>query len=413
MVAKKTQNVSDLLQQAITEMSEKHYGNVYTADQLNAHFSVVPVREFSFRWLLDANGIFLSKVYFFEGEPGAGKSQFGYDIGARFVDFGGVFILVETENKTSQVTLEAKMGAERISSGRVVYHQTYSVDAASDASKEEKAGAWQTAVSNWISKFKDDDILFKLPVFILVDSMTGVAGSETREEFNKHGTMGGRTFAEGATANSIARFFRNIGAELANTNITLAFTNHIKPDMSSTGGYGPPKKRSVGGEQPKFHSACTLRFTKGPNEKQKKENELRRTVKIKVIKQSFGVGGRELVLPFYVRNLRDENGDILDKYGNPVREINWDWDEATCILLYSFCAVESKGGSKALHDLLPIDRYAGKYSVKSKGIEPSSPREFCEALAANAELNDALRGSIVLSYNNYPVFESADGKAGT
>lgn len=395
--SEKPKPLSALINAAVDQISERHFGNVYTADQLNRHFKVLEVWPFALQWILDANGFFLGKIYMLEGDPSAGKSQFGYGMGEVFVDNGGLFVLIETESKTSQKTMEAKMGRQRIESGRVIYHQTYSIDADTEASKEEKAGAWQAAVKNWIDVMTNQkNGLQNVPALILVDSMTGVAGAETRKEYEAGGIMKARSYGGAATANSLAKYFRNLSSRIGNTNITVAFTNHLKEGMidQMRQRAGKKGKKGVGGEQPRFHSACTLWFSRGAETQY--VSRTKRDIHISVHKQSFGLDTRRLTVPFYVTIEEDGAGESY-------RDIQWDWDEATTMLLHRFCGLkDSKDKAAIARKIFHLDCANGLFSSKTLGVEGLDARAMGKLINESKDIYEQLMTLQSLNINRYP-----------
>jgi hypothetical protein len=183
-------------------------------------------------------------------------------------------------------------------------------------------------------------------------------------------------------AASIANYLATVGAKMSGTMMTLAFVNHQKTSVPMGGmpQYGPPKKRELGGDSPKYLSAVILEFRKG--KKIKKTVVGGRSTSVRTIKNSFGEEGRSTEIIFFFDMERDPaTGDpVIFENGTPRRVISWDWGSAGGNLILKFCSAKSKdeslssAASQALFPGLAITK--GRVSCKAYDIDGITLSEF-------------------------------------
>lgn len=356
----------------------------------------VEIDSYALRWLLDSNVIFFGSIYIFAGVPAAGKSQFGYDLGGRYIDAGGMFLLIDTEHKLGQNTLRSKLGDARYNSGRFFQRRAGSINAESD---EEGHRSWQAELTEVIKSIKSDDEIKDMPVFILVDSLLGSPGKATKDDVSGKGLASGKSAAGMQNAASISEYMSTLSEMLSDTKITVGITNHLKKKVNMGGpSYMPPQDGMPGGEAPKFHAAAVLHFKRG---KELKNVDVGgREVNIKTEKNSFGADFRRVTLRFYYRMQEDAEGNVVrDDDGNPVRIIDWAWDEAGGAAIVDMIA---KNGSTKAKALMPgLKAASGKVSCKTWfGEEKLSMQEFGRKLIENKDLYEKLREHPRLTINH-------------
>jgi hypothetical protein len=380
-------------------------GKVMTAEQLEESFSVLGIRQWALRWLLDSNGFYLGKTYSFSGKPASCKSQFAHEVGKLFMEAGGIYVLVETENKTSPSTLKAKLG-DLYNSGQFFFHQVDPDEMPEDSEIE----PWQIAVSFWIDKLKDND-LAHVPTWIVVDSLVGTGSAVANAQIKKDGGAKGRSPAGMVRAGSNTKYLGKITSTIADTGICLAVTNHLKDTTSEIGGkrpsYIPDKGQTGGGSAVDFHCATMLDFARAAA--QKGVNEAGREITISVRKGSFGKDFQWLKVPFDVFVEKDENGQALvdEKTQQPVRRIVWQWETAFTMLLERMC-LDSKSKIGEMQKILRMDKKLGKYSSKALGLDGLSPGEFGRAVSENREIMSQLQAVNRFNINFYKVVAGYD-----
>jgi hypothetical protein len=357
-------------------------GRVYDGKKLSERFLVLGIKELALQWLLDSNGIYLGKTYQFSGKTASCKSQFGYEVGMFFLQAGGIFILVETENKTSPSTLKAKFGA-LYDCGRFFYHQ---VDF-TDLDVESRAELWQKAVSFWIKKLKDLNMAHA-PTWILVDSLVGTGSAESNKQIIEDGGAEGRSTSGMVRASSNTKYMALLTKTIIDTGISVAFTNHLKDETQEKAGvksYGPKKGIVGGGDAVGFGCATMLDFARGSA--QGGVSDAGRFVHISVRKGSFGKDFQHIQVPFDVYIQRDEDGNVVnDERGDPIRRITWDWDEAFTLLLEQFCLGDGDYKVADANKIVRMQKGGGKYSSKRLKVENLTATEFGQAAAANREM---------------------------
>jgi RecA/RadA recombinase len=376
-------------------------GRVLTPEQFSENFTVLEVKPLALQWLLDSNGIFLGKTFQFIGETSSCKSQFLYEMGAMFMESGGFFILVETENKTSPSTLRARFG-DLMDCGRFLFHQVDLLD----VDKDDKGEPWQKAVSHHISILKKHNLTY-VPTLIGVDSLVGTGSAESNKQINDDGSAQARSTAGMSRAASNTRYILKITKDLVDTGITLAITNHKKISVNTNQpSYMPDKGTYGGGDAVGFQCAMMMDFSRSTE--QKGINDAGRYVSISMRKASFGKDFQRIRVPFDVKLERDESGElVLNEHEEPVRVIEWGWDEALTLLLEEFCVSGSgddkKGRyySKAARDILPIEKTKAGYSCKPYGLENLSAKEFGAAVQANRQIVTALMTVPRFNINRY------------
>lgn len=415
---KQTLTENELMGQLFNNIGSK-FGGMNTAAMEN-NCTGYPIPYYSERYIRDSNVYITGQVEMYVGDPGSGKSSYGFHVASGFLDVGGYFFFIETENKVSPVTLRANLGAERYDSGRVQLIPAGSVDMETDEDDEDKSSqSWQGVLSGVIAQIREQK-LQKLPVYILVDSLLGAAGSESRKEYQEEGQSKGRSTSDMARAASITRFIANLVADLRGTNILVAFTNHGKKQIDMSGRPVMGTGRSIpGGDSIIFHCSLVLWFAKGG-----KEGDVRtvgRAVRIDCHKNSFGGEERKLGISFRYDHVRDpETGEyIMDKNNEYIRRVYWNWHAATGKLLGSFCCKDNnddKLSSAESRKLINLHSKGGKFTCPELELseegdtsgQDRSQNGLGLALEAHPDVEKHIRGFPRLAICQYPIITTED-----
>ena len=381
---------------------------VYQGSQFDDMFYVLGTEHVALKYLLDANGIFLGKTFMFSGKTASCKSQFGYEFGLQFMRNGGIFILIETENKTSPATLRAKLGPY-YESGQFFFDQVSydSVEKLADM----KAELWQERMTFWLDLIKEKG-LQRVPIFVLVDSLVGAGMVEAVKQVEAEGAAAARSTAGMARAASNTGYVHYMANRLVDTYTSVGFTNHLKertmekPEDKYKKG---PRTNVGGGDSVGFQCAMMLDFER--DSAQKGVNDAGRFITIKTRKASFGQDERKIKIPFDVLIEHDEEGNpVKDKDGNLCRTITFDWDEAVTMLIEDHCISGGKRYSAAARQAFHVDRKGGKYSSKTLGVKDLDSSEFGKAVLQNMDKLENLLSVVRFSINRYKVVAGYDDK---
>jgi hypothetical protein len=344
----------------------------------------VPIPTFAERYIRDGDMYLTGKIEQYVGGYASGKTSYGEHVGSTFLDNGGYFIIIETENKFSHLTLEANIGSERYNCGRLRIIEAGSMYTAKDDKDVEACmRSWQTSLFNIIDGIRAGGI--QKPFYILVDSILGAAGAEVQAEVDETGQTQGRSTSGLAQAASLSRFFSAFSPKLRGLPVLVGFTNHGKDKVDMGMPTRGDKRTFPGGNGPKFASSLVLWFTRLGAEVS--VETAGRDIEIGVYKNSFGDESRKISLGFQYNNLFDEAGQvILDEEGNPKRRVKWDWTDASGRLLES-AFIEKKLLSADAREVLDIvSPRANRFTSKELGINDATHAELGAAFEANPEV---------------------------
>lgn len=391
-------------------VAEKYGG--MTMQELTDSCSGLPIRCYAERYVRDSNVYITGKIEMYVGRQGSGKSSYGFHVAGQFLDAGGYFFIVETENKLSPVSLLANLGEERFKSGRVQFIRAGSVDMETEGDDNDShLQSWQGAVSG-ILKIVREQNLMNVPIYILVDSILGAAGSESRKEYDEDGKSSGRSTSDMARAASITRFLANLAQDLRDTNILVGFTNHGKDkvQMGQAPKGGDP--RSIpGGDSIGFHCTPIMWFERGG-----KEGDVAtvgRNIKLSCFKNSFGDDGRKIDLSFRYDHIRDADGNVVSGVNEEyTRVVRWDWYGATGELLKDFCSKDNFNKYVSCvesRNLITLHDKGSKFECPELDVEGVTAAELGKALEEHPEVERKIRSFPRLGVCQYPVVQYKKG----
>jgi RecA/RadA recombinase len=360
-----------------------------SADEAKEKARGVLIPTFAERYLRDSNVYFVEKIEMYEGGYASGKSSYGFHVGASFIDAGGAFFIIDTENKTSFKTVESNIGKARVDTGRVQLLQTgsmYSPEAKKD--KDDVADhlkSWQSVLTALLAYIREKDT--KDPVFILVDSMLGAAGAEAFAMLEEEGQFQGRSTVDMAQAASLAKYFKSLSGQMIGLPVLVAFTNQLTKKIQ-VGGYqrpGAEEWTSPGGEKPKMASHLILQFRQG--KKEETVEEAGKEINIKIKKNSFGGEERSIKVSFSYMHMKDATGEVaLDDAGHPIRMVEWDWIEATGKLLQEAFVEKEHLSQDARKTFKLTSPRANKFDCEALGLQAVSHKELGAAFEANPDV---------------------------
>lgn len=388
------------------------YGGMNT-EELVDNCSGFAIPYYSERYVRDSNVYITGKIEMYVGGQGSGKTSYGFHVANQFIDMGGYFFMIETENKLSPVSMEANLGTERFKSGRVQFISAGSVDMAIDDKKEEQQylQSWQSVLSGIIKMIRDQK-LHHLPVYILVDSLLGASGSESRKEYEAEGQSAGRSTSDMARAASITRFLSNLVVELKGTNILVGFTNHGKTKIQMGGMPVVGSKESIpGGDSIGFHCSLILWFSRGGKEGD--VSTAGRNIKIGCFKNSFGGEERKVYVGFRYDHIRDAEGNVVkNEEEEYTRVVRWNWHEATGGLLRLFChrtSEQSPLGSQESRHLINLTGSNKKLVCPELEVREVDFEALGRALEQHPGVEHHIRSFPRLGICQYPVIEYEEG----
>lgn len=303
-----------------------------TIGDMKSNKAGLSIPYYAERYLRDSNVYLVGQIEQYVGGYGSGKSAYGFHVAQRFIDAGGLFFLVETESKTSALSMEANLGKERVATGRVRVIECETINQVK-GDDEEFIKSWQGIISEIVHTIKKNK-LEKVPIYILLDSILGAPSAESCKNIDESGVVAAST-VHLRRASAVSEYMTKLCKDISGTNILLGFTNHGK-DKINIGGMpsrGDPRT-FPGGAALAFRCSLVLWFDRGG--KDVKADTAGRDTRLSVYKNSFGDESRNINVAFQYDLLRDEKGDIiLDEYSNPSRTVVWEWHEATGELIYS------------------------------------------------------------------------------
>jgi RecA/RadA recombinase len=388
MGSKSTGMIDDLL-----DSMRKNLGGL-SPEEAKEKARGVLIPTYAERYARDSNVYFVEKIEMYAGGYGSGKSSYGFHVGCAFVDAGGLFVIIDTENKTSMKTVESNMGKHRIDTGRVWLIQTGTMYNAAPDKKDKKKSAedevketidsWQAKLKELLTAFKEKNL--GIPIYVLVDSMLGAAGAEAFAALEATGEIQGRSSIAIAQAASLATYFKALTGLMLGVPVLVAFTNQANQKISMDGKPVYGDGLSIpGGEKPKLASHLMLHFIRGGSEET--TSEAGREVIIKVRKNSFGGEERSIRVSFAYDHLKDEAGEVmLDSEGHPIRVVNWDWTEATGKLLAASFVEKDHLNAEARKSFIITSPRAKRFNCPQLNLTDADFVELGRAFESNPEV---------------------------
>ena len=322
-----------------------------------------PADHLSYRWIADQNFYPCGRVIGLAGVKESCKSAYAMTLAKIWMDYGGLCVYIDTENKKSPALYQAIVGPEHLE--RTLDYVAFSTE------------EWQSQVLDAIDFASKDPSMKDVPIVFVVDSLGGVTAAEGVEKIRKEGHVNARSTVGMVKAKSHNEFFKYISEKLYMQPYLFLYVNHLSDDiMSPISG----TKRKPGGTGQDYHAVLDLWFSvvKGTPELKKSLGYTQRLLKIKTAKNSLGASQRQLSIPYRWTNNAD-TGQI---------ERCWfDWDAATAMLL----ADDGRHGWKTrIKEDCLVTVTANKYSCRALDIVKVTDSELGAAIRENVELREFL-----------------------
>jgi hypothetical protein len=372
---------------AMQEAAEKKFGRrgVFIGDDADRYVPVIPVPQLAWRWISDSNGLFVGKPIGLAGEPESRKSGLGFEFLRWICDYaGGCGKVVECEGgKVSPDYMAGILG------GRNCREKRVDVDLCASSNEAQSRLTWTL---DYLRKRKIKDV-----VGLMLDSLTGSNTERRSEKIFKDGSA---DKAFGDIANSYNEFFKTYSGALIGRNIVFLFINHMKMKQDAMGN---PRPHAPGGESQFFHASQYF-WTYGggqpedrktwvfPDGREVPRLQIVNRIRIKNAKNSMGVKGRWLRLPFITHH--DEETDR--------RVFRWDWDAAAAQLLAGLFKeqVEDVNRDK-LAKVCDVAADGAKYHSKRLGIHSPGVPDYVlgRKIQSNPEMVEDICHALHITYH--------------
>lgn len=378
MTAKKVEAVTDARSVVFEKMlkaQQKQFGSdtCYIApEHEKAHYGIL-LPSFALQYLLTSNALLFEKIVGLSGEKGSGKSALGYEFARMMAMAGGMAADVETENKSNPILIRSFM---REFSHFFKFHRAKTMEQA------------QERLTSLLTEYKKLCPNKDVPLYILLDSLTGNKAEETIEKFTEDG-HGDRSFSKEALI--IAQFFGVVGDFISGFPISLVYTVHQKVKVETGGfkGHGD-QTRTPGGSAPDFMATWHIKVQRIASMKSKSESG--NTLKLTTQKNSMGEDRRSIEVDYRWETFADENG-------NPDQKSWFDWAKADCDLLAGDKIPRSRVG-----EFLNVTAGSEKrtYTCPELNIKSQAPEELMAALHNQPDLLKKL--NVVLGIYQWRIY---------
>lgn len=222
------------------------------------------------------------RVFGGDGPPKHYKSTLSMEHGRWVLQAGGVVVLVDTEDKTSDTLARSLLwNLEPEVRKRFRYVKAASIEAA-----EELVTFFKKKAIEFRSTLPPE---MQFPVFVIWDSLTGAGTEGQNDKVNKEGSAEVRGFSEQAM--SISKFYKSMSFD--DSVFNLMHVQHAKPNNDP---YALLDDRMIpnGGTEPKFKATYHYRMTKVKDIKS--EHWMGKEISMFMLKSSLGADHRELTL---------------------------------------------------------------------------------------------------------------------
>lgn len=351
----------------------------FMADQFEQYQWGVPIPHLMLEYIIGLNVIPMPSLIELAGMPGSCKSAFLQYLLRVFAEQGMNAQMLETEGKMSWTLVMSIMQefSKRVLITPGPMSQEGWMEELLNSMK-----AYRSAYEKSLTAYrnKKGDIL--KPFITGLDSLGGAPSAETMTTTDKDKSVG-RSFPIEALKNS--RFFPQIPVRLRDLPMVIVYTNHEQERITEQKGpfsvKGP--RSSQGGHRPGFF--CGLRLFFEQTTGAKTVNGITtQTLKIEVVKNSFGEKGHVVGLPMCWRVDVDDDG----------KDYQTTWFDWHTTLANFLCpnSGDPKIPKTALKQFLTIERPSeARMSCRELGLVNVSPAEFGEAVEEDRELVAHLR----------------------
>jgi RecA/RadA recombinase len=360
------------ISQSLLEVHQRQFGtDVAPLQQSEPEWGISLADALPLQYALGVNALLLSRSLNIIGPPSGGKTQLSWELGRRIIAWPGFVNWFETENKASLGLLRSivQLPDEQVKQS-VFRFLVKDVD-------DFKAKATRT-IERSVELIGD-----KLPIMILVDSLSDLVSPEMIKQLEGDESSGG--FAEARLAADLTRWFKAMNMRFmgARPRLSLVFINHQKTDMAAVAGFRPgqgaPKQTTgSGGKHKDYQATWTIEVKEGSPDN--KATGIHTPHYLTMIKNSMGPGHRKIT--YFVRHtINAETGE---------RRTMFDWNDSLIRLL-----AEQPAAIRT--DLLGLAGDGEKWTCKAVGIRDAQSRsDVGAAIHANAKLVEELQNMLCI-----------------
>lgn len=300
------------------------------------------------------------------GPPGSGKSALVYYFYKLFVDAGGRYLHLETEDKDQQDLRESVTGYPGHINDSKWRHRAPTIN------------AYQMLYYGYLEWMRLEcekaDVGRTVPFIVGIDSLTAKLAEHTENAFVKAGGQVTQRFGE--AAGSLANWFRMATNSLHGWPFVLFGVNH---DKEKTDRYGNPQHHAPGGSHPLYMATTRILCERVKVLNRVASGEEGILVRLKSDKNSAAPTGQFVEVEFK-----------WNAAGGQRQVSWWDWDKATTVLVHALIENSEADLAKALKaatGLVKVNN--GAWTSKVLGItEPVSPSEMGKALEASPVIEE-------------------------
>ena len=212
----------------------------------------LPIAPLAFQYIIGGVSVLPSQRYYtVSGLHKSFKSTLLREICCWYAAAGGIACSIDTENKSSDTLTDAMTWwrQEQLSKGKLIFDDAESLE------------QWQDKVTEFIKFAKRVGPREKgkrIPMFVVVDSLTARASKSAQEELAKEGHAEGRGYPIAAAAT--AGFLK--ATSLLGTTMSVGVVRHLAVDISAAASYGGPKMREAGATAMNFQYSAALRMAR-------------------------------------------------------------------------------------------------------------------------------------------------------
>jgi RecA/RadA recombinase len=337
--------MSSLFKSALEEIKEE-LCNEGVLEQYGSNTLCIKVPSLAFRYLIQYEGLPLSKFILVTGPHASYKSTLCLEIAKWHLELGGEAVLFDTEGASS--TLHQAVLGQAIFAKEYQFMEDW-IDA---------------LVRRVVPKFKQAiNAGVHAPVCFIIDS---IIGSESKKTSNKLEEDVNTLSSYPLEAKLLSGFLKHKNSILLNYPFTLLATNHIKESINP---YGGPEKYIPGGRALTYHAQLILEMHK-EKAPELKSDSYESALRITVTKNRFGPEKNSIIVPFVIKQAGIHETILVARFL---------WNTATVKMLHEGAGFNIRIKDKLLNKIRSVINIESK-SAGSKGI-----RYFCKELGVSRE----------------------------
>lgn len=365
-------NARNLFDEHVNKQGSRLYSLPYAGNVIVG----IPI-PFPLQYLIGCTVLQLGIVVEANGPPESGKTTLLYEFGRLFRKAGGWLEMVVSENKISEELARSIIGWDV--EGLESFNSFFASDLEDMMTEIQSISDRAKQMMKTIHPETKKPLGATFPVLIGVDSIMGTNSVESNKKISEDGSPS-RSFP--VEALKINPFMKKIAADISTFPQMLFIINHRKEGKKDPSKpYAPVEFTKPGGKQIQFQDTYEL-IIHGTKAQTHVEPHIdggldvfTRTLNIKVGKNSAGISGREVAVPYSWCH-RMTNIEMMD--GSISRESKqltiFRWNEATTNLLYAYQQAPQKSKEAGalrmakLDKILHFRKEKGRYYSKTLGI---------------------------------------------